>query len=1023
MYMNRKLFTTILAVCISIATFAQNKITVTGIVSDDKGEPLAGVVISSHAGPASPDVLSSAVTDALGKYSISCANNALLRFQFLGMQTTEEHVNKRATVNVVMFQDKNFTIDEAVVIGYGAVTKTDLTGAVANVKMSEIRDIPVSSVDQALQGRISGVDIMSTDGEPGATTSIRIRGTRSISASNEPLYVVDGIMDAIQDINDLNPDDIESISVLKDASSTAIYGSMGANGVIIITTKSASDVKTDKPKISFKEAFGMSELPQGLDIMNASEYVMYKGLISPDTSKYQDPYSYEEGSDWISLMTRKAFQQKYDLTVQGGKKDNKYYTSFGFLDNQGIVIGTGQKKITANIKHDRTLFKWLTADTGVRFTYRKNDKTTASINGSSRRSAQYLNPLLKPGQTWDEDETENGRAHYTDPVSLSKLQSYYTDKYTINGNLGLTAKLTKHIELKSQLSATLAENAMFRYDPGNLPRKVALDIETGEAYRSEQSARTFSSENTLSYRNRWNKVHNFDALLGFTGYTRNSESLSVSGAGYLSDDIKWNNMNAVTSKETYEVNTGHTVVNKMSGFARVNYNYKQRYYATFTGRADGSSNFAENNKWGFFPSAALKWNVHKEPWMKRVKDVDELSVKFSAGRTGNDAIAAYRSLAALGTTTEAYLFNGSQPVAYYPSRIANPDLTWETTDMLNLAISGSFFNSRLNADVELYTSRTKDLLLDVATADVTGYSSRLTNIGKTSNKGFELTLESRNIVKRNFSWSTTLTVSHNTQVVLDCGTEEYISTYNAPSTSGGYMMMGYVKGYPLNSLWGFQYAGVWHNLEEIQKNNITHAYVSETGAKSTTLGAPKYVDVDNNGIINMDDLVYLGNADPVVYGGFQNDFRYRKFNFGFYFTYSLGGKLYNYAALWMSGTTRTNQYRYMLDSWDAIRNPYSDIPAAGVNVDSFYPSSFQVYDASFLRLQNVNIGYTFSFKNKNFFKSLNLSLTGNNLLLWKNYIGFDPDISTSSEGSVLRRVDIGSYPKARTYMFNIKLSY
>lgn len=1020
--MNRFLETTILAVLLSAAGFSQNKVSVSGFVSDNNGAALPGVVISAHKDASATDYMSSTVSDEKGAYSITCTDNAVLRFQYLGLQTAEENVNGRLSVNVVMYPDQQFVLEQAVAIGYGSVSKADLTGAVTNVKMSEIRDVPVSSVDQALQGRIAGADIMTTDGEPGATTSIRIRGTRSISASNEPLYIVDGVMDAVRDINDLNPDDIESISVLKDASSTAIYGSMGANGVIIITTKSADNVTSGKPRITLKLSGGMSELPQGLDIMNASEYAMYKGLISPDKSKYWDPYSFGEGSDWISLMTRKAVQQKYDLTIQGGRKGNKYYASAGFLDNEGILLGTGQKKFTANVKSTHNLFKWLTADFGARFTYRKNDRTTAKINGSSRRSAQYLNPMLTPGTTWDEDETENGREHYNDPVSIASLQSYYLKRYTFSGNVGLTAKFAKHFEFKTQFSGTFLNSGSFRYDPGNLPRKIALDIMTGEAYRSEAFKSTLSSENTLTYKNRWAKRHSFDAMIGFTGFTRNYEDLSVEGAGYLSDDITWNNMNAVTSKETYNVNTSHSVVNKISSFARVNYNYRQRYYITLTGRADASSNFAENRKWGFFPSGALKWNIHKEKWMKKASNVDELSLKLSAGRTGNDAISAYRSLSALGTTTEAYLFNGTQPVSYYPSRIENPNLTWETTDMLNLALNGAFFNNRLDFDLELYTSRTTDLLLEVATAKATGYANRWTNIGQTSNKGIELSIDSRNIVKRDFSWDTSFTISHNKQMVLDCGTEEYISTYNAPSTSGGYMMMGYVKGYPLNSLWGFQYAGVWHNLEEIQKNNITHAYVSETAAKSTTLGAPKYVDVDNNGLINMDDLVYLGNADPVIYGGLQNNFRFKNFNLGVYFTYSLGGKLYNYAALWMSGTTRTNQYRYMLDSWDPVRNPDSDYPAAGVNVDSFYPSSFEVYDASFLRLQNVSLGYTFHFK-KGLFKSLGLTLSGNNLLLWKNYIGFDPDISTSSDGSVLRRVDIGSYPKSRTYMFSVKLSY
>ena len=392
-------------------------------------------------------------------------------------------------------------------------------------------------------------------------------------------------------------------------------------------------------------------------------------------------------------------------------------------------------------------------------------------------------------------------------------------------------------------------------------------------------------------------------------------------------------------------------------------------------------------------------------------------MRLSAGLSGNDAISYYRSLAALSNTTGGWLFGENQPVAFYPSRLASDNLTWEKTAMYNAAIDFAVLNRRLEFTLEGYYARTTDLLLSVQLASQTGFTSRYANLGTTENAGVELSITSRNIQKRKFNWTTTFTISHNRQRVLDIGTDEYVSAYNSP-TNNAYMMYGYVKGYPLNALWGFEFKGVWHNQAEIDRNNQTKAFC----ATSYTLGRGKYTDVNHDGILDSEDLVYLGSADPIIQGGLQNTFNIGKLKVGVYFTYSLGGKIYNLTELYMAGSAFTNQYRYMLDGWHPYRNPNSDIYRA-YGTDEL-PSSFMLHDASFIRLKNVSVGYTFDLrKHTKVIRDITLSASGENLYLWKNYNGFDPDVSTESSGSTIRRMDNGAYPKPRTIIFSVQLRY
>ena len=1014
-----KLISLLLLIC-SIPLHAQRTLKVSGTVSDGSSAPLIGATVMVKG------TTNGTMVDVDGKYSISVSEGDVLQALFTGFITEEVTVGKNTTINFILREDRQL-LDEVVVIGYGAAKKSDLTGAVTNVKMNDLKDLPAYSVDNAMQGRIAGAEVMSTTGEPGATTTIRIRGTRSVEASNEPLIVVDGIVDAISDLNDINPEDIESITVLKDASSTAIYGARGANGVILITTRQGGG-SLKRPNVAINTSVGFSQLPRKLDLMNASEFARYRNDISMlDTNNpkpttpvsgliNKDPLSLT-GTDWIDEVTRIGVYQNYSLGVSGRDKDNNYLISLSYNNNEGIMDNTGQERISGRIKYTRQLYKWMSVTFNGFYTWRKQNPAVTQIGGTSQfRSAQYLSPMISPEDTFNPLEDDGTR--FDNPRAVINNTTYQRINNTSTNSLTFDIKPIRNMVVKSQFSYSNFRRSEFKYVSGDLPTKAEND--GGDATRIEIGETALSNETTIRYSLK-KKYHTFIPLLGFSAYRKVSNTLSASGRGYTDDNVQWNNMAAVPDKSTYTISTSYIALQKLSTFARLDYNYRSRYYLTVTGRYDGASNFAANNKWAFFPSAAFRWSISKEKFMKSAWWIDDLSLRLSAGRTGNDAISAYRSLAALTSTAKGYVFDGSQPAAFYQTRAASPNLTWEKTDQYNVGLDAAFLRKRLNITAEVYYSKTTDLLLKVQIPVQTGFESRYENIGTTSNKGVELTIESVNIDKKSFQWLTSFTMSHNTQMVEDIGTADYVPAYSAPSSK--YMMYGYVAGYPLNSLWGFKYGGTWKSAEEFDRNRATNTYADALTPER--LGSPRYYDINHDGSLNQKDIVYLGNADPILYGGLQNTFYWKGLKVGVYFVYSLGGKIYNISELFMSGSTTTNQYRYMLNAWHPVRNPQSDIPAAGQSAGAALPSSYMVHDASYLRLKNISVAYTFDFRKKdNFiFREITVGVSGENLYLWKNYNGFDPDVSSEGTSSTLRRADIGAYPKARTIMFNLNFKF
>ena len=1019
--MKKKLILWTILSLLSTAMTAQEKVTVSGVVKDEAGVPVPGAAVVER-GSTSNGVM----TDADGKYTIKVPGQAFLEFSCMGFKSSIEAVDGRTKIDVVLKMD-NEVLEATVVIGYGTSKKGDLTGSVAVVEMEQLEAAPVSSVSQALQGKIAGAEFSSGTGEAGEAGTIRIRGSRSISAGNEPLIVVDGIVDAVESLSDLNPSDIASISLLKDVSSTAIYGSRGANGVILVTTQSPGK-NTGVFAARFKSTLGVSRIAGSQDLMNAQEYAEWRNLVAqsvgssrvpfPDTEMYRD-----SGTDWVKTLSRTAFYRNYHLNLHGVNGSTTWTTSLGYNNTPSVVLGSGSRKYTGTVKLTSKIKQRLTWGVNVNFVLNDKNNPTASISGANTSAAILLSPMLDKEETWNRfgDGESYGGLPFNSPYLVAKNVTSKTKNEQLLLAASLRYDFNPRLWAQARVSRTTTRSDGGYYSPSTLAVAKANDT-GGTARRTHYDKDKYLGELTVNYK-RTRRKWELEALAGFTAEQTSVSYESYSGSGYLDDSLLWYNMSGLDSPGVFTPNSYWNRITKLSVFGRVNYNYRKRYYITATARGDGASNFAKNKKWGFFPALALRWSVMNEPWFAKSTWLNDLSLRLSTGRSGNDAISPYMSLASLASSAGNWLYGNDRETGFYPSKLENSNLTWETTDALNAGLDFAAWQNRVRLEIDAYVSWTRDLLLSVRNSQTTGYNTYYANAGSTRNQGIEITLTTQNIKSRNFEWTTTLTATHNSQIVTGVGSEsEVVPTYTNPRNTTQYMY-GYRAGYPVNALWGYKYEGVWHNQAEIDRNEVTHVYVSQIkpGTQGSGLGHPKYLDMNHDGLLDQNDMVYLGCSDALVYGGFQNDFKlWKRLNLGIYITWSVGGSLYNIGELWTgSGTASYNKYRYMKEAWTA-QNHTSDIVKAGF--DDVQASSRHVYDASYLRLKTLSLDYDIPLgkKVKKVIKTASVGIVGENLLLWKTYPGFDPDVNTSSS---VYRLDNGSFPRPRTWAFNINLKF
>lgn len=966
-----------------------------GNVKDHSGAPVIGATVMVKG------TTTGTITDFDGNFSIDAEEGALLEFSYIGYQSQQLKAKSGSLMSVVLSEDTEL-LDEVVVVGYGVVKKSDLTGSVSRVSSKDLGNVPVSSIDKALQGRAAGVQISSVSGQPGAGTSIRIRGGNSISANNEPLYVIDGFIGG-GDLNSINPSDIESIEILKDAAATSIYGSRGANGVIMITTKKGKE-GVNKINLSFYQGF--QSLPKKLPFMDGQERAAYANDFADYTNTprpFQD-LSKVTNTDWQDILTRVAPMTNADFSISGGNKDFKHYISGNYYNQEGIYRGSGFSRYQLRVNLDKQLFKWLKIGIQSNSSYTHSDNPKFGYQDYIKEAITY-SPVYNEDGSYNYLDAATG-AVFDNPVANIDLIQDDTYKKRFLTNAYLEVNPIKNLIFKSTFGVDFSSGKTEQYLPGSLPVRNEQK-KGGFAKVNNSNYYSFLNENTLNYLLDINK-HSFSFLLGMTLQKETASSSWISVEGFTNDLMGFNNL-AAGDPSTSKYGSNYYNINMLSYLSRINYSYDGKYLFTITGRYDGSSRLAENNKWAFFPSFAVAWRLSEEPFIKKLNVFHNLKLRASYGQIGNQAIDVYQSLASLKVVSPT--FGGNKDVGYILDNLSNPNLKWETTSQVDVGLEAAFLDGKLSFELDYYYKRTKDLLMDVEIPWTSGYKTQLQNIGKVQNQGIEFMVNSNIINNKDFSLDLNMNISKNKNKVLDINGAEYIDLRNG---------VRLYKGQPAGVFVGAVYDGTWKSQEEIDANPNFMPGVRP--------GCAKFKDINGNGKYDgIQDYAILGSAEPKFFGGFGSNFRYKDFSLELFFQGSYGNKILNQLASNMFfGGFASNLYEYEdgQKPWSE-ENPNSNIPAAGslgynVNVNNMN-YDVCVQDGSYLKLKTLKFSYNIPVNGLSWINNANVYLLCNNLFTWTSYRwGYDPDVTGS--GAVIRGVDEMVYPQNRTIQvgFNVE---
>ena len=987
------------------------------------------------------------ITDFDGNYTIKANKGAVITFSYIGYKTQEIKFTGQPTVNIKMVPD-NQTLDEVVVVGYGTMKRSDLTGSVASIAAKDVEGFKTSSVAGALGGQIAGVQITSTDGTPGAGFSINIRGVGTLTGDSSPLYIVDGF--EVDDIDYLSNSDIESIEILKDASSSAIYGARAANGVVLISTKSG---KIGKPIINYNGSASYRKISKKLDVLSPYEFVKLQGEVN---SKYSDsyfktgnddngnPYRYQSlddyigvsGVNWQDETFNPTWSQDHSLSIMGGTEDTKYNASFSRYIENGIFKNSGFNKTTGKFRLDQKLSKSLSFNFTVNYALTNREGVgTSGDSGRFNMLAQILSARPTGGLKLTDEEL---LASAIDPEMLESGESLaqvnpvkQTESVTNNkraemwsGNASATWQIIKGLTFKT--SGT--------YNTTNNRTDIFYKDGSKEAYRNGQKpyGRTqmgrdvrWTNSNNLTWKQKVKK-HNYDIMLGHEVSFKSTEYLLGEAMDFPFDNLgnDYLGLGATPSR----VESSYSEKTLLSFFARGNYNYDNRYLFTATVRADGSTVFSNKNKWGFFPSFSAAWRVSEEAFMKDVEWVSNFKVRLGWGIVGNDRISNYLSMDLY--EANKYGIGNNTVTVLTPKQLKNANLKWEGASSVNLGVDLGFFDNRLNVTADFFIKDTKDLLLAQSLAHVTGFDSQMQNIGKIQNKGIELSFNSTNIQTRNFTWQTNFNISFikNTLKGLASGVESMYARSGFDSNFTAYDYIATV-GQSLGLIYGYEFDGIYQSsdfyttpdnqliLKEGITNNARYGTVKP--------GVVKYKDQDGDGIITTNDRTVIGNAMPKWYGGITNTFNYKGIDFSFMFQFNYGNDIYNATRLYatQSRSGRRNMLAEVADRWSPT-NASNKVPSQdGYIVNDVY-SRF-IEDGSFLRLKNITLGYTLPHKwTRKFHASkLRIYATGQNLFCISGYSGYDPEVNSASSNPMTPGLDWGAYPKSRVFTFGIDLQF
>ena len=1012
-----------------LPSFSQDTGSVTGKVQDNTGQALQGVSVHVKGMTA---VVS---TNNAGEFSVAVPEQqATLVFTYIGYSSKEVTLSK-GEAHIVVLEPETASLEQVVVVGYGQVKKKDLTGAVSSVNGDDLKGIPVQRVDQMLQGRAAGVQVTSATGSPGDGTTIRIRGSRSVSASNEPLYVIDGIVGA-GDLNTINPADIESIDVLKDASSAAIYGSRASNGVIIITTKQG---KAGKDRITLSANYGVSKIPKLVDMMGAKDFVSFVNEAYIDEGQaplYPNVDSIlaitgPDGTNWQEEIFQTGRYSDFNLAFAGGNDNMTYRVSGNVVDQKGVVLNSSYKRYQSNVNLTKKIGERLKMGLNLNIArYVREPSSSVNLGTTAGwKSSMLTLPPTMPARNPDGSPSSfNPIAYFGGGVVNTSLASaeMITAQTTYNDLLGsvyLQYEILDGLLFKSSLGVNIGNSNYHSYVPSYMPSYVASGAEFGNAQTNIGFKDYLLNENTFVYDKSFGK-HNLNLLGGFTFQTSESNTVGLGGGGLTNDIIRWNSFESVP-QEQRSISSAYSLNKQVSFIGRAQYNYADKYYVTVTNRYDGASNFAANKKWGYFPSSAIKWRLSEEDFFKDLaisnNILTDLSLRASYGISGNQGISNYQSLPTLSVDANAYVFGGVPYLGYKQGNITNDNLSWETSKQANIGLDFQLFNGRVDVTTNYYNMHTNNLLLTVQTPTQTGYGSRLINVGKTVSSGFELGIRGEVINTKNFGWTSSLNFSTNDQEVTDLGPLVMVALDNTGyGATTNYLQVGV----PVGANFGLEYAGVWHNQEEIDaelaKPLEDRTYVSISNFYKP--GKQKYYDHNGDGELNIDDYHYLGTPNPPIFGGWGNTFRYKNLSLDMFLQFQHGSTMWNSMEYFTGvGLYLTNQMSYMKDRWTP-ENPTSDIP--GVNSRDNIPSTYFLQNSSFLRLKSLTVNYDLSsavFKGSD--HKLNVFMSGTNLFLLSSYSGYDPEVNSAGTSSTVRSKDNGAYPNSRTISIGANFNF
>lgn len=989
------------------------------------------------------------VTNQSGEFTIEIPGNksATLIFQYIGYEKKELVITNESNITIEM-KEENRSLNEIVVVGYGSVVRRDITGAVGSVKMEDVEKAPVRSIEEALAGRVAGVQVASRGGKPGEGVNIVIRGANSLTQDNSPLWVIDGFPIENPDNNNIDPSQIESMEVLKDASATAIYGARGANGVILITTKQG---KIGAPVLSYSGYYGIQETINKIPLMGPYEFVKLQNEIDPVgtaksylLTKTLEDYRHEVGIDWQGKLLTSAPMQNHSLSVTGGTGNTRYSFSGNLVGQEGVIINSGFNRKQGRLTLNQALKPNLNIGLNVTYNSNKMYGTTPSAPESSFSNMNYLmysvwayRPITADGLELDDMLTDPdispGLDFRINPILSveNELRQRFYNNFVGNAYGEFAINKSLKLRITGGINRTGVRNETFNNSQTRYGYSRSTDGVNGSVLNSDIN--NWLNENTLTYNKKFNKSHSVNILGGVTFQGSEVHNYGSKAIKLPNESLGLSGLDEGISVP-YTANVSGWAL--MSFLSRVNYAYQDKYLLTASFRADGSSKFRAENRWSYFPSAAFAWKMINEKYIKELDIFSEAKIRLSWGITGNNRVSDFASYSQLAfnnssaTLNGYYSFNNMLVQGVYPVSISNLDLKWENTAQSNIGLDLGFFKQRLTLTADYYIKNTTNLLLNALLPGTTGYDSAFKNIGKTRNSGLEITLGTVNINKKNVSWTSSFNLAFNRNRVLELTENQESLLSPIPWDQNYRTIPGYISkiGQPLGQFYGHLWDGVYTYEDFDVLPNGSYSLketVTDNGNDRAKIkpGHIKYRDLNGDRKVDDNDRTVIGKGYPLHQGGFSNNIKVRNFDLNVFFQWSYGNDIMNANRLLFETANRAgmNQFASYTDRW-TTDNTTSKMAVVGGQGPNTY-SSLIVEDGSYLRLKTVSLGYNFStdLLKKVKVKSLRVYASAQNIYTWTNYSGFDPEVGVYYS-AITPGFDYSSYPRPSTLVFGLNLT-